>query len=137
MLGIDLSGGRTGDQSIHSVFVDPGGSHCIATIVGEGGAETFYIHAKWSKPRVLSKLKGLLVNAVAWNRQHITEGTIICFLVLNFGVASFPLSLSFTFLIYMEYNKVSCTINLLFHFSCFKCSFNEGNYSWYRQWSAS
>uniref|UniRef100_A0A803N7L5 Pep3/Vps18/deep orange domain-containing protein n=1 Tax=Chenopodium quinoa TaxID=63459 RepID=A0A803N7L5_CHEQI len=48
--GIDLCGGRTGDQSIHSVFVDPGGSHCIATIVGDGGAETFYIHAKWSKP---------------------------------------------------------------------------------------
>lgn len=73
--GIDLSGGRTGDQSIHSVFVDPGGSHCIATIVGDGGAETFYIHAKWSKPRVLSKLRGLVVNAVAWNRQHITEAS--------------------------------------------------------------
>lgn len=73
--GIDLSGGRTGDQSIHRVFVDPGGSHCIATIVGDGGADTFYIHAKWSKPRVLSKLKGLVVNAVAWNRQHITEAS--------------------------------------------------------------
>lgn len=80
-LGIDLSGGRTGDQSIHRVFVDPGGSHCIATIVGDGGADTFYIHAKWSKPRVLSKLKGLVVNAVAWNRQHITEGRIFAFLI--------------------------------------------------------
>ncbi|GAB2262904.1 hypothetical protein Droror1_Dr00003901 [Drosera rotundifolia] len=72
---IDLSLGRTGDQSIHRVFVDPGGSHCIATVVGNGGAETFYTHAKWSKPRVLSKLKGLVVNAVAWNRQLITEGS--------------------------------------------------------------
>ncbi|XP_028755584.1 vacuolar sorting protein 18 [Neltuma alba] len=69
----DLSAGRPGEQSIHRVFVDPGGSHCIATVVGAGGAETFYTHAKWTKPRVLSKLKGLLVNAVAWNKQQITE----------------------------------------------------------------
>ncbi|XP_050906215.1 vacuolar sorting protein 18 [Lathyrus oleraceus] len=69
----DLSAGRPGDQSIHRVFVDPGGCHCIATIVGQGGAETFYTHAKWTKPRVLSKLKGLVVNVVAWNRQQITE----------------------------------------------------------------
>ncbi|KAL8160474.1 hypothetical protein V2J09_002011 [Rumex salicifolius] len=72
---IDLSVDRTGDQSIHRVFVDPGGSHCIATVVGAGGAETYYIHAKWNKPRVLSKLKGLVVNAVAWNRQQITEAS--------------------------------------------------------------
>ncbi|KAG4978425.1 hypothetical protein AAZX31_13G283600 [Glycine max] len=70
---IDLSVGRPGDQSIHRVFVDPGGSHCIATVVGPGGAETFYTHAKWTKPRILSKLKGLVVNAVAWNKQQITE----------------------------------------------------------------
>lgn len=72
---IDLSVGRPGDQSIHRVFVDPGGSHCIATVVGPGGAETFYTHAKWTKPRILSKLKGLVVNAVAWNKQQITEGS--------------------------------------------------------------
>lgn len=71
----DLSVGRPGEQSIHSVFVDPGGSHCITTIVGGGGADTFYMHAKWSKPRLLTTLKGLVVNAVAWNRQHITEGS--------------------------------------------------------------
>lgn len=67
--------GRTGEQSVHRVFVDPGGSHCIATVTGNGGSETYYIHAKWNKPRVLSKLKGLVVNAVAWNRQQITEGS--------------------------------------------------------------
>ncbi|PRQ53010.1 putative transcription factor C2H2 family [Rosa chinensis] len=70
---IDLSAGRPGEHSIHRVFVDPGGSHCIANIAGTGGADTFYIHAKWSKPRPLAKLKGLVVNAVAWNRQQITE----------------------------------------------------------------
>ncbi|GMJ05536.1 vacuolar protein sorting 18 [Hibiscus trionum] len=72
---IDLSVGRPGEQSIHRVFVDPGGSHCIATVVGNGGADTFYTHAKWTKPRVLSRLKGLVVNAVAWNRQQITEAS--------------------------------------------------------------
>ncbi|KAK8648084.1 hypothetical protein V6N13_128846 [Hibiscus sabdariffa] len=72
---IDLSAGRPGEQSIHRVFVDPGGSHCIATVVGSVGADTFYTHAKWTKPRVLSRLKGLVVNAVAWNRQHITEAS--------------------------------------------------------------
>ncbi|KAL2527636.1 zinc ion binding [Abeliophyllum distichum] len=54
---IDLSAGRPGEQSIHRVFVDPGGSHCIATVVGNGTSDTFYTHAKWTKPRVLSKLK--------------------------------------------------------------------------------
>ncbi|WRX15214.1 Clathrin [Theobroma cacao] len=71
----DLSAGRPGEQSIHRVFVDPGGSHCIATVVGSGGADTFYTHAKWNKPRILSRLKGLVVNAVAWNRQQITEAS--------------------------------------------------------------
>lgn len=71
---MDLSAGRPGEQSIHRVFVDSGGSHCIATILGNGGADTYYTHAKWSKPRILNKLKGLVVNAVAWNRQQITEG---------------------------------------------------------------
>ncbi|KAH0984456.1 hypothetical protein GBA52_011633 [Prunus armeniaca] len=74
-IDIDLSVGRPGEQSIHRVFVDPGGSHCIATVVGSGGADTFYTHAKWTKPRLLTKLKGLVVNAVAWNRQQITEAS--------------------------------------------------------------
>ena len=83
-IDIDLSVGRTGEQSIHKVFVDPGGSHCIATVTGVGGAETFYTHAKWPKPRVLSRLKGLLVNSVAWNRQQITEGYALVFYESSF-----------------------------------------------------
>ncbi|CAL5381364.1 unnamed protein product [Camellia sinensis] len=68
---IDLSTGRAGEQSIHRVFVDPGGSHCVATIVGGEGADTFYTHAKWTRPRVLRKPKGLVVNAVASTREVI------------------------------------------------------------------
>ncbi|CAA7394664.1 unnamed protein product [Spirodela intermedia] len=74
-LEIDLSGGRTGDQPVHRVTVDPGGSHCIATVLSHGGAETYYMHAKWGRPRILSRLKGIVVNAVAWNRQNITEAS--------------------------------------------------------------
>ncbi|XP_072969864.1 vacuolar sorting protein 18 [Typha angustifolia] len=70
---LDFSGGRGGDQPVHRVFVDPGGSHCIATVLHPGGAETYYMHAKWPRPRVLGRLKGLVVNAIAWNRQLITE----------------------------------------------------------------
>ncbi|CAN6443641.1 unnamed protein product [Victoria cruziana] len=72
---LDLSSGKIGDQPVHSVFLDPGGSHCITTVLCTGGAETFYVHAKWRKPRIFAKLKGLLVNAVAWNRQQITEAS--------------------------------------------------------------
>ncbi|CAI9101074.1 OLC1v1038315C3 [Oldenlandia corymbosa var. corymbosa] len=80
---IDLSAGRSGDQSIHRVFVDPGGSHCIATVVGPGGPDTFYVHAKWTRPRLLSRFKSLIVNAVAWNRQLITEGVVIVLLLIH------------------------------------------------------
>ncbi|KAK1305276.1 hypothetical protein QJS10_CPB11g01003 [Acorus calamus] len=72
---LDLSAGRTGDQPVHRIFVDPGGSHCIVTVIGSGGAETYYTHAKWVKPRILNKLKGVVVNAVAWNKQQITEAS--------------------------------------------------------------
>ncbi|CAM8951692.1 unnamed protein product [Rhodiola kirilowii] len=72
---IDLSAGRPGEQSIHKVSVDPGGCHCIATVVGGGTSDTFYTHAKWNKPRILSRLRGLVVNSVAWNKQLITEAS--------------------------------------------------------------
>eukprot|EP01018_Ginkgo_biloba_P010354 Gb_14455 [translate_table: standard] len=72
---LDLSVSRTGDQPVHRVFVDPGGRHCLAVVLSSGGAETYYAHAKWRKPRILSKLKGLVINALAWNRQQITEAS--------------------------------------------------------------
>jgi len=73
---IDLGSGRSGDHSVHRVFLDPGGKHCVATVVHPGGAETYYHHARWPRPKPLPRLRGLLVNAVAWNRQSITEGDL-------------------------------------------------------------
>jgi hypothetical protein len=72
---IDLSAGRPENQSVHKVFIDPGGTHCIATVVSDSGADTYYTHAKWTKPHNINKLNGVVVNAVAWNRQHITEAS--------------------------------------------------------------
>ncbi|MCL7028399.1 hypothetical protein MKW94_006483 [Papaver nudicaule] len=73
---LDLSAGnKSGEQpAVHRIFVDPGGNHCIAVVFSGGGdVDTYYTHATWSKPRILNKLKGVVVNTVAWNRQQITE----------------------------------------------------------------
>jgi hypothetical protein len=59
---------------VHRVFLDPGGKHCVVTVIHPGGAESYYHHARWPRPKPLARLRGLLVNAVAWNRQSITEG---------------------------------------------------------------
>ncbi|EES13443.1 vacuolar protein sorting-associated protein 18 homolog [Sorghum bicolor] len=72
---LDLGSGRSGDHSVHRVFLDPGGKHCVATVVHPGGVETYYHHARWPRPKPLPRLRGLLVNAVAWNRQSITEAS--------------------------------------------------------------
>ena len=115
VIEIDLSTGRPGEQSIHRVFVDPGGSHCIATVVGSGGVDTFYTHAKWIKPRVLTKLKGLVVNAVAWNRLLITEGNVFIHAL-------------FVWFIHVDIAK---HIYMQFDFVVLKHSFDKGSYSWY------
>jgi hypothetical protein len=54
---------------VHRVFVDPGGKNYLSVFLGTGGVETYYTHAKWRKPQMMSKLKGLVKNDVAWNRQ--------------------------------------------------------------------
>ncbi|EEE68143.1 hypothetical protein OsJ_26247 [Oryza sativa Japonica Group] len=75
MAHLDLGTGRSGEHSVHRVFLDPGGKHCVATVVHPGGAETYYHHARWPRPKLLPRLRNVLVNAVAWNRQTITEAS--------------------------------------------------------------
>ncbi|XP_006659889.1 vacuolar sorting protein 18 [Oryza brachyantha] len=72
---LDLGSGRSGEHSVHRVFLDPGGKHCVATVIHPGGPETYYHHARWPRPRLLPRLRNSLVNAVAWNRQTITEAS--------------------------------------------------------------
>lgn len=54
---------RSGDR-IHRVHLDPSGTHLLVAMVSE---ECYYLHAKWSKPRLLAKLRGIVVESVAWD----------------------------------------------------------------------
>jgi len=70
---LDLSTRGVIDQWIHKVFIDPG-RHSLATICSSVSADIYYIHGKWKKPRVISRLKGMTVSSVARNCQQINEG---------------------------------------------------------------
>ncbi|GMH00402.1 hypothetical protein Nepgr_002241 [Nepenthes gracilis] len=63
------------DVDIERIAKDTQGYVCadLAALCTEAAFQC--IHAKKSKPRVLSKVKGLVVNVVAWNKQQITEAS--------------------------------------------------------------
>lgn len=70
---LDL-GARGMEQRIPKVFIDPSGKHSIFTVCSSATADTYYLHGKWRKPRMFSRLKGSTVSCVAWNRAQINEG---------------------------------------------------------------
>lgn len=72
---LDL-GARGVEQRIPKVFIDPGGRHSIFTVCSSATTDTYYLHGKWRKPRMFSRLKGSTVSSVAWNRAQINEGSI-------------------------------------------------------------
>ena len=54
------------------MFMDPSASHLIiATTLGEN----FYLHAQSKQPKALSRLKGVLIESVAWNPSLPTAST--------------------------------------------------------------
>lgn len=57
---------KQGDQ-IHRVFMDPTGTHVIISMQS---AENWYLHSSWTKTKFLTKMKGLIVNCVAWNKRN-------------------------------------------------------------------
>jgi hypothetical protein len=59
---------RSGDR-IHRLHLDPSGTHLLVAMVSE---ECYYLHAKWSKPRLLTKLRGIVVESVAWDAATVT-----------------------------------------------------------------
>ncbi|KAL5231592.1 hypothetical protein ABZP36_030368 [Zizania latifolia] len=69
------SNSRSGEHYVHRVFLDPGGKHCIAIMVYPRGADMYYHHAGWLHPKQPPRLRGLLVNAVMWNRQTINDAS--------------------------------------------------------------
>uniref|UniRef100_A0A1D2AFE6 Pep3/Vps18 beta-propeller domain-containing protein n=1 Tax=Auxenochlorella protothecoides TaxID=3075 RepID=A0A1D2AFE6_AUXPR len=62
---IDLQ--RPGDAVCRQVWLDPSGSHClVAASAATGAPETLYVDSAWKKARILSKMKGMALTAVAW-----------------------------------------------------------------------
>lgn len=74
-LEVDLSTSKVTDQTVQRVFLDPGGRHALAVVQTNAGAETHYLHMRWKKSRVLTRLKNIVVSAVAWNRHQLSEAT--------------------------------------------------------------
>ncbi|KAL4883299.1 Pep3/Vps18/deep orange family-domain-containing protein [Aspergillus karnatakaensis] len=57
---------------IRRMFLDPSASHLIiATTLGEN----YYLHTQSKQPKPLSRLKGLLIESVAWNPSLPTAST--------------------------------------------------------------
>ncbi|KAG0626001.1 hypothetical protein M758_2G095100 [Ceratodon purpureus] len=73
-LELDL-GARGMEQRIPKVFIDPSGKHSIFTVCSSATADTYYLHGKWRKPRMFSRLKGSTVSCVAWHRAQINEAS--------------------------------------------------------------
>eukprot|EP01114_Cavostelium_apophysatum_P012613 TRINITY_DN2865_c0_g1_i3.p1 TRINITY_DN2865_c0_g1~~TRINITY_DN2865_c0_g1_i3.p1 ORF type:complete len:686 (+),score=202.00 TRINITY_DN2865_c0_g1_i3:113-2170(+) len=57
----------TRKDQIHKIFLDPSGNHLIISLETE---DNYYIHTKWKKPKILSKMKGVVVESVAWDKQN-------------------------------------------------------------------
>ena len=62
------------DDRIHKVFQDPSGHHVILTM--SGSKECYYIGKSTGKktaPRLLPKVKGHLIESVAWNKLESSD----------------------------------------------------------------
>ncbi|KAI1305565.1 hypothetical protein EDD11_004922 [Mortierella claussenii] len=57
---------KPSDGKIYKMFFDPTGRHLIITT--ETG-DNYYLFAKWKKAKLLSKIKGIIIESIAWNRS--------------------------------------------------------------------
>lgn len=70
---------RMPDARVTGVWMDPTATHALVSVtVGSAlgsTTELHYVHAKWKKPRVLSKVKqkGVRITAVAWSSSNLSE----------------------------------------------------------------
>jgi len=60
------------DDQIHKLFLDPSGNHLIISMSNE---DNYYIFLKWQKPKMLSKMRGILIESVAWNKNGDATST--------------------------------------------------------------
>eukprot|EP00026_Physarum_polycephalum_P001709 Phypoly_transcript_01711.p1 GENE.Phypoly_transcript_01711~~Phypoly_transcript_01711.p1 ORF type:complete len:601 (+),score=99.91 Phypoly_transcript_01711:237-1805(+) len=60
----DIEISRKVEDHIHKLFLDPTGTHLVISMENE---ENYYIHASWKKPRALPRLKGFVIDSIAWD----------------------------------------------------------------------
>lgn len=61
-------------QGPHKLFLDPSGRH---TVLSTRNGDNFYWIAGWKKARILPKLKGLVIESIAWNQLYEPSKTIL------------------------------------------------------------
>jgi hypothetical protein len=60
---------RQADSRVKAVSTDPSGAHTLVTVKTPNNYELLYLHSSWPKMRAVTKLKGLAVTAVGWQKQ--------------------------------------------------------------------
>ncbi|KAF9974592.1 hypothetical protein BGZ73_001990 [Actinomortierella ambigua] len=58
---------KVSEGRIYKMFFDPTGRHLIITT--ETG-DNYYLFEKWKKAKLLSKIKGVVIESIAWNQSH-------------------------------------------------------------------
>lgn len=64
---IDVEISKRPEDQIHKIFLDPTGNHLIISMESE---DNYYLHRNWKKPKVMSKMKGVVIESVAWDRSN-------------------------------------------------------------------
>jgi vacuolar protein sorting-associated protein 18 len=56
------------DRDVHRIFIDPTGTHTIISMKSES---VLYWHRSWKKSKRLVRIRGLLIQSLAWNTDTI------------------------------------------------------------------
>ena len=73
MIEIELA--KAADALVVGLYMDKSGQHVLAAIQTSGVSELHYLHAKWKKPRLLNKLKGVHITALAWHPTDVSDAS--------------------------------------------------------------
>jgi hypothetical protein len=75
----ELELSRAPDAHATHVWADRTATHVIiAVTIGNtlgSSSELHYAHVKWKKPKLLAKLKGARISAVAWDQSRVSESS--------------------------------------------------------------
>lgn len=61
---------RQKNDKIRKLFLDPTTNHLI---ISTELADNYYLNAKWKKPKLLSRFRGVLIESIAWSKQFISR----------------------------------------------------------------